>query len=77
MTLADLAPGRLSHDGECLDEEIVEVLAISETLTKFDRSVGECLVGKGLGFSFECVDFGYQSLKGSDLLAFAGSEEFV
>jgi hypothetical protein len=77
MTLSNLASGRLAHNSEGFDQEIIEGLTVGETPTEFDRSIRERLIGQRLGFCLERIDFRYQSLKSSDLLAFAGSEEFV
>ncbi len=77
VALADLAAGRLAHDGEGLDEQVVEILPVGQTGPELDGLGRQGLVGEGFGLRFERVDLGDQGLEGPDLLAFTGTEELV
>ena len=49
-------PGRLAHDGEGLDQQVVEGLALVEALPELDRLVGERLVAQALHLGLEGAD---------------------
>ena len=56
VALAEDAPGRLPDDGEGLDEEVVEGLAVLDALLELDGLVRQGVVGERLHLGLEVVD---------------------
>ncbi len=75
MTLAQHAPRRLPHDGERLDQEVVEALALLEALLEFDGLVGERVVTEALHLGLERADERHELGQPPDLLALAGAQD--
>ena len=77
VTLADDARRGLAHDGERLDQQVVEALAAVDAAAELgglglQRVVGQ--LGRRLG---EGVDVRHQALQRLELLAFAGAEDAI
>ena len=69
--------GGLAHDGEGLDQQVVEVGAVVEALAELGRLGLQLVVGQPLHLGLERVDVGDHPLEGLELLAFAGAEDAV
>ncbi len=64
----------LAGDGEGIEQDVVEVLALLETLTERRRLRLELSVAHGLVFRLQGIDVGHQSLQRPQALAFTGFE---
>ena len=76
VALAQHPPGRLTHDGVGLDEQVVERLALVETLLELHRLVGEGVVAQALHLGLEGADQRDELGQSPDLLALAGAQDF-
>ena len=77
VALADGPGRRLTHDGERLDQEVVDVGTVVEPLTELVGLGLECVVGQCLDFRTQRVDVRNDSFEGLDLLAFSSSEDAI
>ena len=77
VALADDPGRRLAHDGEGLDQQVVELDPVLEALAELSRLRPQLVVGQLLELGLEGVDLGDHRLEGLELLAFAGAEDAV
>jgi hypothetical protein len=77
VALADRADGCLPHDGERVDEKVIELGPVVEPLAELGRLRPQSLVVELFHLGLEGVDVGDDSLEGLELLAFAGTEDAV
>ena len=76
VPLAEYPPGRLPHQGEGLDQQVLQALPVVEALTELTGERGQLVVGSGLHLRLEGVDQGHQLGQTTDLLPLAGAEDF-
>jgi hypothetical protein len=77
VALADRSTRCLAAHGEGLEEQVVEIGAVVETLTELGGLGLECVVGQRTDLGFEGVDVGDHALQRLDLLAFTGAEDAI
>ena len=77
VALAEHPHAGLAHDGERLDQQVVERLAVVEPLAELAGLGPEGVVGQRLHLGLELADVGHQRLERPHLLALAGAEEAV
>ena len=77
VTLADHPRASLAGDGEGLDQQVVERLAVGEALAELGGLGLQLGVGERLELGFERVDLGHQRLQSPDLFAFTSAKELV
>ena len=71
VALANGAHTGLAHNCEGLDQKVVQVLALAETLSELDRLVRQLVVRQKLYLRLERIDRRHDGLKTAHLLAFA------
>ena len=77
VALADHPLRGLAHHRERLDQQLVEVLAVGQTLAELGRLGLQGLVGEGFHLVLEGADVGHDAGQGLHLLAFAGAQDLV
>ena len=76
VALAQHPPGTLPHQGERFDQQVLEALPPFEALAERRGAVPELFVGARLHLRLEGVHQRHQLRQATDLLAFAGAEDF-
>ena len=75
VPLSDDAGGCFADDGECLDQEVVDVLAVVESLAELGGLRPQGIIGEHRRLGLDRVDVGDDGLEGLDLLALAAAED--
>ena len=73
--MSDGAPGSLAHGRVCLEDEVVELLAVLQPLPELGRLAGELLVGEALEVRLERRDVGGLLGESLEAAALAHAEE--
>ena len=74
VALSEHPLGGFTHDGEGVDQEIVDLDTLLELGPELTRLGPERVVAQRLHLGFEGVDVGHQGLKGLELAPFATSQ---
>ncbi len=77
VALTDDADGGLAHHRERLDQQVVELGPVLETLAELGGLAPQDVVGQLLELGLERVDLGDHPMERLELLAFAGAEDAV
>ena len=75
VTLPNDTLGGLSHHGERLHHEVVEILTTRQTRLEFRGLTPQCIVAQGNDGGFQGIDLGYDGSQCLDLFALTGAQD--